>query len=137
MSKRHFFSTQINVLVNHLNYGNHLGYDSVLSILQEARLRWLKTIRPDVTEVSIENGVGWLVKEVHLTYESEAFHGDVLLIELFVSEKTKASLTLEYAVENKTAHKKVCSATTKLVFYNFEKSKVVRVPDCLLKSTSS
>ena len=69
MNKEAFFSTPVNVLVSHQNYGNHLGYDAVLSLLQEARLRWLKTIRADLTEVNIEDGVGWLVKEVHLTYD--------------------------------------------------------------------
>ena len=56
---------------------------------------------------------------------------------LFLGEKTKTTLTLEYAVENKTTNKRVCTATTKLVFYNFELSKVARVPACFLMATSS
>ena len=137
MNEEAFFSTPVNVLVSHQNYGNHLGYDAVLSLLQEARLRWLKTIRADLTEVNIEDGVGWLVKEVHLTYDWEAFHGDELLIELCIGETTKTTLTLEYAVENKTTNKRVCFATTKLVFYHFESSKVARVPVGLLAAMSS
>ena len=38
-SKRELYTTTIPVMVNHLNYANHVGYDSVLTILQEARMR--------------------------------------------------------------------------------------------------
>ena len=137
MNKRKIFSTKINVLVNHLNYGNHLGYDSLLSILQEARLRWLKTIKRGITEINIEDGVGWLVKDVHLTYEAEAHHGDELLIELFVSETTKTTFTIEYAVTNQTSEKQVCYATTNLVCFNFGRSKVARIPSCLIIALES
>ena len=131
MNKRKIFSTTVNVLVNHLNYGNHLGYDSLLSILQEARLRWLKTIKHGISEINIDDNIGWLVKDLHLTYEAEAHHGDELLIDLFISETTRTSFILEYDVTNQTSKKPLCHATTNLVCFNFERSKVAQIPLCL------
>jgi len=137
MNKSKIFSTKVDVLVNHLNYGNHLGYDSLLSILQEARLRWLKTLKKDISEINIENNIGWLVKDVHLSYEAEAHHGDELNIDLFVSSPTKTSFNLEYTVTNKSSGKKVCDATTTLICFNFERSKVARIPNLLISSIAN
>jgi acyl-CoA thioester hydrolase len=36
------FSTKINVRISDINYGNHVGNDSFVSILHEARVQWLK-----------------------------------------------------------------------------------------------
>ena len=35
------FSTEIPVRITDINYGGHLGNDSILSIVQEARVRFL------------------------------------------------------------------------------------------------
>ena len=131
MESNAIFSTEINVQVSHLNYGNHLGYDSLLSLLQEARLRWLKTINPSSSEIDIENNVGWMVKEVHLVYKSGANHGDELKINLSVSNQTKIGFILEHEVENKTSGKILCYGTILLVCFDFNKGKPSRIPGIL------
>ena len=117
---------------SHLNYGNHLGYDSLLSILHEARLRWLKTLSPSSSEINIENNVGWMIKEVHLIYKSEATHGDKLKINLSASNKTRIGFSLEHEVENITKGKVLCCGTMPLVCFNFEKGKLSRIPSIIL-----
>ncbi len=125
------FVTEISVQVNHLNYGNHLGYDSLLSILHEARLRWLKTLSPSASEINIENNIGWMVKEVHLYYQSEAKHGDELKINLSVSNKTRIGFTLEHEVENQTTGKILCRGKIPLVCFDFNRGKPSRIPSIL------
>ena len=131
MNEIKIFSTRVAVLVNHLNYGNHLGYDSVLSILQESRLRWLKTINQDCSEINIENNVGWLIREVRLSYETEAHHGDELNIDLFISNCKKTSFVFEYVVANLSNEKTVCRAATTQICFNFEKLKISRIPETI------
>ncbi|MBI3579152.1 MAG: thioesterase family protein [Ignavibacteriales bacterium] len=36
------FSTEISIRINDINYGGHLGNDTVLSLVHEARVRFLK-----------------------------------------------------------------------------------------------
>ena len=36
------FSTELEVQVGHINYGGHLGNDSMLSLVHEARVRYLR-----------------------------------------------------------------------------------------------
>lgn len=133
-SSKNIFKTTIPVLVNHLNYGNHLGYDSILSILQEARIRWLKSIDKNASEINIQNNIGWLVKKVELDILSEAFHGDLLRVSLFVDEYQKSHFTMRYDVENTTRKNKLCESKTQQVCYNFTTGKVSRIPEILINT---
>ena len=36
------FTTTLDVRISDINYGNHLGHDSLISLLHEARMRFLK-----------------------------------------------------------------------------------------------
>lgn len=129
------YTTSIPVQVNHLNYGNHLGYDSVLSIIQEARMRWLAENK--MTELSIENGVGYLVTKVEVDYKAEAFYGDNLLINLAVTNVRKRSFEFQYEVINESSGKIVAIAKTGHVFYDFSNKKIAQSPDCFMKLLSN
>jgi len=124
------YSTTVDVLISHLNYGNHLGYDSLLSILHEARLRWLKSLGV-ASEVNIYERVGWMVKRISLEYEAEAHHGDTLEIKLEVREVKKSSFTLSHTVLNQATRKQVCSGDITLVCFDFERNKIARIPSLL------
>ena len=41
LPETYLFSTEIPVRITDLNYGNHLGNDAILSLLHEARVRFL------------------------------------------------------------------------------------------------
>jgi acyl-CoA thioester hydrolase len=45
------FTTDIAVRITDINYGNHLGNDALVSILQEARMQWLTS--NNYTELNI------------------------------------------------------------------------------------
>ena len=44
LPEKFIFQTEITIRVSDINYGGHLGNDSLLSILQEARVQFLKSI---------------------------------------------------------------------------------------------
>ncbi|MFL5774339.1 MAG: acyl-CoA thioesterase, partial [Flavisolibacter sp.] len=68
------FSTLIPVRITDLNYGNHVGNDSMLSILHEARMQFLAQF--GYTELEIE-GVGIIMSDVSIEFKTEVFYGDV------------------------------------------------------------
>jgi len=129
------FSTTIPVLVNHLNYGNHLAYDSLLSIIQEGRMRWLG--QHDMSELSIEKSVGYLISDVRVNYQSEAFHGDTLEVSLYPDTITSRKFKLLYTVTNQTSGKTVALAETEHIFYDFSRKKVTRRPDRFSEITTA
>ena len=46
------FKTEISIRITDINYGGHLGNDSLLSIIHEARVRFLKHL--DYSESDVE-----------------------------------------------------------------------------------
>ena len=123
------FTTSIPVLVSHLNYGNHLGYDSILTLLQEARMRWLK--ESNMGEMTLDGNIGYLVTDVALKYKSEAFHGDILDIEFYLEDFNNRTFTILYKISNQTTGAIVALASTGHVFYDFSLKKIARAPECI------
>jgi len=121
------FEYETSVLVSHLNYGNHLGYDSVLSLLHDARMQWLKI--HEMSELSIDGNTGWMVSEANISYKSEGSFGDDLVISLYTTDIDKRFLTLVYSIHNKTTNKLLAVATTKHVFFDFNTGKLSRAPE--------
>lgn len=120
------FKTTVPVLVAHLNYGNHLGYDAMLTLIQDARIRWLK--KYGMGENAIDNTTGFVAKEVHVDYKAEAFHDDLLEITLYISALGNTSFSLQYKVTNAVSQKVVALVETKQVFFDYVSRKVARAP---------
>ena len=89
------FTTQIAVRITDINYGNHLGNDALVSILQEARMLWLSSLK--YTELNIENAA-LIMADLSVEYKAESFYGDVLLIDIFIGEITKVSFEIYYKI---------------------------------------
>lgn len=121
------YITSIPVLINHINYGNHLGYDAALSIAQDARIRWLK--ENDMTELSISGSVGYIIAGAEQVYKSEAFHGDTLGVELYISDITKKTFQLMCRLVNESTRTIVAIIKTDHVFYDYALKKIGTVPE--------
>jgi len=115
---------QIKVRITDINYGNHLGNDSLVGILHEARLQWLQHF--NYTELNIE-AVGLIMSDLAVEYKNESFYGDELTIALFAAEVTAVSFELYYSVINQD-DKIIANAKTGMVCYNYEKKKVTTIP---------
>lgn len=73
------YSTQLTVRVTDINGANHLGNDSMISMISEARARFLFEF--GIEETSAE-GVGIIVTDLATTYRAEAHARDLLLFEV-------------------------------------------------------
>lgn len=121
------YKTVVTVMVKHLNYGNHLGYDSLFSLIQDARMQWL--MLNNMQEISIDKNTGSLVKAASCVYESEAFFDDKLEIEFYPENIKSRSLDLVYRVKNIKTGKNVATAKTCHLFYNFTLKKLSKIPE--------
>ena len=120
------FSTAIPVRITDLNYGNHLGHDALLSLLHEARVRLLANYGWTEKDVA---GVRIIMADCAIRYRSEAFYGDVLVIEMVVRDFTRAGCDLIYRVTEKASGRPVADAKTGIVFYDYQRGKPVSVPE--------
>ncbi len=124
--KNILFTTTLSVRIYDVNYGNHLGHDSLISLLHEARMRFLKSM--GYSEIDIQQ-VGILITSLAVNYLSEAFFADNLVINIGIGEKTRTSLELLYQVINENSKKIVANAITTITFYDYRNKKVSKIPE--------
>lgn len=123
------FNTIIDVRIYDINYGNHLGHDSLISFFHEARVRLFK--KAGFTELNIQ-GLSILVKSLAVDYINEAFHADKLMIHIGIGAISKTSIELLYQATNCDTNKAIAKAVTQIVFYDLNKSKVAKIPQDFL-----
>lgn len=120
------FQTEVRVRISDINYGGHLGNDAVLSLIQEARVQMLKQY--GWSEMDID-GKGVIMTDAAVMYTSEAFYGDVLVIDIAVTEIARAGCDFMYRMTNKATGREVARAKTGIAFIDYATRKIVSVPD--------
>jgi len=121
------FTIEIPVRITDLNYGNHLGNDAVLSIIHEARARFLH--KNKLNELNIGN-CGLIMADTAIVYKAEAFFGDLLKIDIFADNLSTLSFDLLYKVTTIRDKEEivVCDVKTGMVCFDYEKRKVCPMP---------
>ena len=119
------FTTSIPVRINDINYGGHLGHDSLLSLTHEARVRFLK--KYGFSEMNIY-GKGLIISDLAIVYKSEAFYGEVLDIEVGVTDFSKYGCDFIYKISESKDSREIARAKTGMVFFDYSKRKATSVP---------
>ena len=125
------FSTQLDIRITDINYGGHLGNDSVLGMIHEARIRLLAD--KGFSESDID-GIGIIMLDSVINYSSEGFYGDKLRIDVTVDEITNSGCDIFYRFVNIANEKIIVRAKTNIAFYNYISKKVCRTPEMFLKA---
>lgn len=120
------FETCIKVRISDINYGNHLGHDSLISMLHEARVEFLKSY--DFTELNVF-GRGLILAEILVQYRSEVFHGEELIIKLLPRNLESKTFEIVYQVSEKTSSREVARATTQMVWFDYKARKAANMPE--------
>ena len=117
------FTTQLDVRVSDLNYGNHLGNDSILSLVHEARMRFLSNA--GYSEMNVE-GVGLIMADAGIQFKSEAFYGETIHVEIAINDIARVSFDLYYRL--KCNDRIVAIVKTGMLFFDYENRKIKSVP---------
>lgn len=120
------FSTKITTRIYDINYGGHLGHDSVLTLAHEARVRFLA--EHGYTEKDL-GGVGLIMADAAIVYSSEAFYGDVIRISVGLGNHGNLFFELVYLLVNDKSEKEVARVKTSLVFFDYKNRKTARMPE--------
>ncbi len=125
------FTTSIPVRITDINYGGHVGNDAILSLVHEARMRFLKQL--GYTELEL-GGVGLIMADAAIEFRNELFYGDTVIVSLACTEFSKVSFDIYYKLE-KTAdplqvEKRVlvAAAKTGMVCYDYANKKIAAIP---------
>jgi len=123
---QYYYSTLLTVRVTDINAGNHLGNDSMISMISEARARFLFEYGVAETE---RDGTGIIVTDLATTYRAEAHARDQLLFEVGVMDFNKYGGDIIFRVTRPKDQKAVAMAKQGFVFYNYKTSQVVGMPE--------
>jgi len=126
--KSYSFSMTIIVRITDLNYGGHLGNDSMLSLAHEARAAFLKT--HDWTEMDC-GGVSLTMADAALMYQGEAYAGDNLTIDVTAGEPTRSGFRLFYRVIRTGDSHSIALIETGMVCYDYQAGKIRPLPDAV------
>lgn len=129
MPDNYIFSTDLPVRISDINYGGHLSNDAMLSIIHEARVRFLSHYH--YSELNIE-GLGLIMTDSAIVYKAEGFHGDQLRIDVTVGDFNKYGCDIFYLISNKQTAVEVAHAKTGVVFFNYDVRKVQSVPEAFM-----
>lgn len=124
--EKFIFSTEIPVMIRDINYGGHLGHDSVLPLTHEARVRFLENL--NYTEMDF-GGYGIILSGVIIEYINESFYGDTVLIKIGLTGFHKNGLDLVYQLENRDNNSLIARVLTSIIFFDYKNRKVVRIPE--------
>ncbi|MFG0415515.1 thioesterase family protein [Pseudomonas sp. zjy_8] len=119
------YSTHLTVRVTDINGANHLGNDSMISMISEARARFLFEF--GIRE-SDGNGVGIIVTDLATTYRAEAHARDQLLFEVGVMDFNKYGGDITFRITRPADGTLVAMAKSGFVFFDYRQSKVVQMP---------
>ena len=134
LPEKFIFTTEITLRIGDINYGGHLGNDSVLSIAHEARIRFFNKYGFSEKNVA---GAGIIMVDAAVRYKSEGFYGDVLTIEVGVKDFTKTGFDIIYQLTNKETGKIIALVKSGIVFFDYKKRKIVPIPEAFLTITKS
>jgi len=119
------FSIDIPVRITDINYGNHLGNDSFLSILHEARMRWIHQF--GWTELNVEN-TGLIMVDMAVRFKSESVFGDVLRVQLEPIDWTNLGFDLVYLASNAKTGAEVARAQSGMIFFDYTSRRLTSMP---------
>ncbi len=124
------FETKLTVRVADINYGGHVGNDTMLSLMQEARTQLYRMLGY-INELSFEGTVGQVIADAVVVYKSEAFLGDLLTICIGVGEFNRYGFDLFYKVTKDRNGTDVAHGKTGIVCFDYATRKVASIPDRL------
>jgi acyl-CoA thioesterase FadM len=126
MPERFIYRFEVPLRTSDINYGGHLGHDSVLSLTQEARASLLASWGYSEADLG---GAGLIIADAALVYKSEAFYGEVLIIDVAVGNWGSRSCDMFYRITEKKTGREVALAKTGIVFYDYGRRKTSPVPE--------
>ena len=120
------FSTPLPLYVSHINYGGHLDNALLLTLVSEARAQFFKAL--GYTELNVD-GVGIVVADAALQYKSEAFHGEVMVVEMGAADFSKYGCDLLWRMSDQASGREVARGKTGIVFLDYSTRKIALVPE--------
>jgi len=130
LPQSYVFTTEIPLRIDDINFGGHMGNDSVLTLAQEARTRFFNHFGFEERNI---DGNGILIADAAIVFKAQAFYGDLLQVDLGITDIGRKGCDITYLFTNATSGREVVRAKTGIVFFDYGRQQVVRIPPVFLQ----
>jgi acyl-CoA thioester hydrolase len=129
------FSTRIKIRITDLNYGGHVGNDTFLSLVHEARQQFLK--HHGYAELDFD-GHGVIMADAAIEFKSELNYGDEVEIWVAAVNFTRLGFDLYYRLEMVNASGNILAgkAKTGMLCYDYDAKKVISLSEAAKENLS-
>ena len=134
LPKEFNFHVSIPVRITDINYGGHVGNDTVLTLLHEARMKFL--YHYNFSEMDF-GGVGLIMRDVTIEFKKELFYGDSLRVYVTVTNFTRVGFDVFYKMVKNEDEIQVAIAKTGMVCYDYNMKKIASVPVTILQTLNN
>lgn len=117
------FQTRLRARITDMNYGGHMGYDALVGILHEARIRYLES--KGFTELDAGGGALMMVDAVVIC-QREIFAGSDLTVDLGTADSSRTSFNFFYRV--RVGAKEHARAKTGMIFFDYAAKRICKIP---------
>lgn len=114
------YTTQLTVRVTDINAANHLGNDSMISMISEARACFLFDFGADSNSI--------IVTDLATTYRAEAHARDQLLFDVGVMDFNKYGGDIIFRITRPADGTLIAMAKSGFVFFDYTTQKVAPMP---------
>ncbi|MFC4231813.1 acyl-CoA thioesterase [Parasediminibacterium paludis] len=130
------FSTNIPIRITDVNYGGHVGNDSFLSLVHEARLRFLAS--KGFSEMDVM-GVGLIMADAAIEFKKEMVYGDTVKISVAATGFDRIGFDLFYLLEvEKDGVTAIAGkAKTGMMSFDYTNKRKAAIPDAAIEILQS
>ncbi len=121
MPDRFDFCMEMDIPIAFINRGNHLGNDSLVSCLNEARIAFMQARWGDPYSV---DGAMMINGDLAVEYKSEAYQGERLRIDVAANDFHKYGCDFVYRVTCVADGRVVALAKTGMLLFDFDNKKL-------------
>lgn len=116
----------LTVRITDMNYGRHLGHDTLVSLLHEARIQAFGAL--GLTEWDM-GGFPSVVADLAVQYQSEARWPDALVIETAIPEPAGKAITVYQRIRHAEGGRPVATARLNVMLVDPAQGRSVAIPD--------
>ena len=130
------FSTIIKIRITDVNYGGHVGNDSFLSLVHEARLQFLAS--KGFSEMDVM-GVGLIMADAAIEFKKEMTYGDTVKISVATTGFDRIGFDIFYLLEVENDGKLITAgkAKTGMMCFDYVNKKKAAIPPVAIEKLQS
>jgi acyl-CoA thioesterase FadM len=120
------FCTIIPIRITDINYGNHVGNDSILSLIHEARVQYFHHYGLGELDFA---GASLIMSDVGIEFKAELLYGDTVKAYVVATDFSRIAFNIYYKFVKEVDQSIVTLAKTGMVCFDYNNKKVIAIPE--------